>query len=102
VTWRRKAEEDLAEAYAHIGGESLDAAERWIRAVEDAVRLLRENSSVGRLRRFRSSRARGVRSWAVEGFPAYLVFYRIDDDELEIVRLLHGARDLPRLLAEDG
>ena len=38
----------------------------------------------------------GLRSWAVAGFGNWLVFYRIEDQRL---RLLHGARDLPRARA---
>ena len=28
----------------------------------------------------------------------YLIFFLNDDDEVQIVRVLHGARDLPRIL----
>lgn len=31
-------------------------------------------------------------------FGAYLIVYRVDDDSIQIVRVLHGARDLERLL----
>jgi plasmid stabilization system protein ParE len=38
----------------------------------------------------------------VTGFRAYLLFYRSEDGDLEVVRLLHGARNLPPLFdAED-
>lgn len=31
----------------------------------------------------------------------YLIFFIQDDDEVRIIRVLHGARDLPRLLRAD-
>jgi plasmid stabilization system protein ParE len=34
VTWRRRAEQDLADAYAHIGSESPASAERLLDAVD--------------------------------------------------------------------
>lgn len=34
----------------------------------------------------------------IEGFPKHLAFYRIADDHVEIVRVLHGARNLDALL----
>jgi plasmid stabilization system protein ParE len=37
----------------------------------------------------------------VKGFQSYLIFYRPAGDDLEVVRFLHGARDLPRLLEDE-
>jgi plasmid stabilization system protein ParE len=34
----------------------------------------------------------------VPGFESYLVFYVPSPGVVEVVRVLHGARDLPRLL----
>jgi plasmid stabilization system protein ParE len=36
---------------------------------------------------------------AVRGFPNHLIFYREHAGLLEVVRIVHGARDLPRVLA---
>ena len=101
VIWHRLAEDDLIEACLFIGADAPDAAERLLDAVEVAVQLLLQNPGAGRQRDFRSRRARGVRSWVVKGFQAYLIFYRAGSEDLEIVRFIHGARDIPRLL-EDG
>ena len=101
VIWHRLAEEDLTEAYIHMGADSPAAAERLLDAVEDAVSFLLENPGAGRRREFSSARARGVRSWAVRGFLACLIFYRVAGEDLRVVRLIHGARDLPRLLDDE-
>jgi len=93
VIWRRLAEEDLTDACVYLGFDSPVAAENLLDAIEDTVQFLLENPSAGRLRRFRSPRARGVRS--------YLIFYPIDAGNLEIVRFVHGARDIPSLLEEE-
>jgi len=45
-------------------------------------------------------RLNDLRKRSVKGFDSYLVFYRIDADMVEIIRVLHGARDIPSLLAE--
>lgn len=42
----------------------------------------------------------GIRSLPVPGFRNYLIFYRIQGDQLEIIRVLHGARDLELALEE--
>ena len=101
VIWRAVAEQDLTEAYLYIGADSPEAAERLLEAVGDAVALLLENPQAGSLREFRSSRARGVRSWAPQGFPNYSIFYRVSGKDIEVIRFLHGARDLPRYFEED-
>jgi toxin ParE1/3/4 len=98
ATWHRLAEEDLAEAFLHLGSDSPKAAERLLDAVEHAIALLLSKPRAGRVRTFRSSRARGLRSWVVSGFENYLIFYRPRRDGIEVVRVVHGARDLPSLL----
>ncbi len=98
VIWHRLAEEDLTEAYLYIGADSPAAADRLLEAVAEAVQFLLENPGAGRIRNFRSPRAKCVRSWVIKGFPPYLIFYRPEDDDLAVVRFLHGSRDLPRIL----
>lgn len=39
-----------------------------------------------------------VRQWRIKDFQEYLVFYRILDERVEILRVLHGARDLDGIL----
>ena len=101
VIWHRLAEEDLTEAYLYIGADSPAAAERMNDAVEVAVQFLFETPGAGRQREFHSPRAQGIRSWVVKGFQAYLIFYRTDGEDLEVVRFIHGARDIPRLLEDE-
>jgi plasmid stabilization system protein ParE len=63
--------------------------------------LLQEQSGVGRLRRFRNPVLAGLRSWPVaRPFGSYLIFYRDLPDCIELFRLIHGARNLPRRLTE--
>ena len=101
VIWRAVAEEDLTEVYLYIGADSPEAAERLLDAVGDAVAFLLENPHAGSPREFLTSRAHGVRSWATPGFPNHLIFYKANGDDIEVIRFLHGARDLPLYLEED-
>ena len=43
-----------------------------------------------------------MRSWAVSGFENYLIFYRPQSEGIEVVRFVHGARDIPSLLDEEA
>lgn len=91
--WYRLAEQDLRHAYRHIERSSPRSAERFLDAVEGALETLLDFPGAGRLHRFEATRARGVRTWAIRGYP-YLVCYRFDDRRLEVIRILHGARDV--------
>jgi toxin ParE1/3/4 len=54
----------------------------------------------GALCGFKSDALREIRRLAVTGFPAHLIFYNFRENQIHILRVLHGARDLERLLSE--
>jgi toxin ParE1/3/4 len=58
------------------------------------------NPGIGRERRFREPSLQGIRAWVLVGFENYLLFYRPLANGIEIVRLLHGARDLEGLFED--
>ena len=39
-----------------------------------------------------------MRQQAIKGFRRYLIFYRLIDSEVEILRVIHGARDIEDIL----
>jgi plasmid stabilization system protein ParE len=78
-----------------------EVARRFQKALDSKLRLLCEQPGLGRIRRFRHPKLQGLRSLAVERpFQRFLIFYRHDGARLEAVRLMDGARDLPRRLAQ--
>jgi hypothetical protein len=44
----------------------------------------------------------GLRSWPVSGFPLIRIYYIHAGDELPIVRVLHGMRDINPLLEDES
>jgi toxin ParE1/3/4 len=72
--------------------------DRWERAVGDALLRLIRHPRAGASCHFTSSELHGVRRIPVGGFPNHLIFYRLRDSDLLILRVLHGARDLEPLL----
>jgi len=87
---------DLVRIARHIKRDNEEAAERFLEATEATFHRLAINPTLGRPRHFQ--RKPGLRSWQVQGFENYLVFYKPLPDGVEIKRVLHGARDLRRLL----
>jgi toxin ParE1/3/4 len=101
IIQRAEAQEDLAEAFAYLGQNSLDAALRFIRAAEKTFQQLAMMPGIGE--RFRSNRPElaEVRPTSISGFRMYQVYYRPIDDGIEVLRILHGSRDVERILGSD-
>ena len=87
---------EQAEWYKQQAGTGL--SRRWERAVSSALLGLLQRPRTGALCSFRATALRDVRRAPVAGFPKLLVFYRTQKDELLILRVVHGARDLESLL----
>jgi toxin ParE1/3/4 len=88
--------DDLRTIGLRIAEDNPDAAERFVTAAEAAFELLRQHPRIGRLRSFSVP---GVRSWVIPDFQNYLVFYLPTGAEIQILAVLHGARDLASALA---
>jgi toxin ParE1/3/4 len=94
---RAKAAEDIYEQALYIARDNLKAAERYALTVEKTIASLAENPKRGALYKSRAVRLKGLRKLPVPGFKD-LIFYLESADTIEVVRILHGARDLPNIL----
>lgn len=81
-TWRRIAEDDPG------------AADRWVDSIVGATDRLAEFPNSGAPRPDIGS---GVRSIVMD---RYLVLYRVGPDSVDIVRVVHGARELTGLVGD--
>ena len=88
---------EQAEWYTAQSGRRL--ADRWQKAVTLTISLASSSPPVGVLCTFRSPLLRDIRRLTIAGFPKHLLFYRFDDAEVFVLRVVHGARDLERLLS---
>jgi plasmid stabilization system protein ParE len=78
-----------------------EVAWRFQMALDNSLARLSIRPDLGRPRHFRHPKLRGLRSFRVERpFEKLLIFYRANDEALEAVRLMHGARNLPHRLIE--
>lgn len=92
----RPARDDLFEIWEFIARDNLDAADRVIARIEGAARKLATHPQMGHRRPALAPAE--VRFWPV---GAYVVVYRAAEKPLQILRVLHGARDLDSILAEE-
>ena len=82
---------------------AFDAAARFPDAVEQAFRQIRKNPGMGSPRKLKNPRLAGLRSWPVPRFEDLRVYYlQPDQRTVRVLRVLHGKRDLTRILGRDA
>ena len=91
VLWTSQAEADLSEIFAYIAVDDLAAAEQTLRRIGAKCDGLADNPGIGR---GRPDLHETLRSFPVGN---YVIFYRAVTGGIEVVRVLHGARDIDRL-----
>lgn len=99
VIKRGAAKRDLKAHFVYIGADKEEAAFRFLSAAEESFQDLARNPLMGAACQLRGQGTKTFRRWRVKDFENYLIFYRIIGDKIEIARVMHGARDLERLLA---
>jgi toxin ParE1/3/4 len=88
VFFTRAARDDLIGIWTHIAADDLAAADRVLDRLDEVAAHLASNPQMGPAR---DDIRPGLR-YLVSG--SYLLLYRIDGDDIEIVRAVHGRRDL--------
>jgi toxin ParE1/3/4 len=84
----RQAREDLIDIWLHIAADDPGAADRVLDRLEMAAMNLIENPRMGPAR---DDIRQGLRYLVSD---TYLILYRIVEGGVEIVRVVHGRRDL--------
>jgi toxin ParE1/3/4 len=87
-----RASEDLLEIWSYIADDSEANADGFIDKISETMELLARQPGVGR---HREELAQGIQSFPV---GRYIIFYRVVVGTVEIVRVLHGARDIENIL----
>jgi toxin ParE1/3/4 len=99
VIIRARARRDIlsnAEYLEEHGG--VETAQRFIDATRSTFDELAKMPNLGVLCAFHRPALRRIRRWPVKGFENWLIFYRPRRNGVEIVHLIHGARDIENLL----
>lgn len=83
-----RAREDLREIWDYVSERNLPAADALLDRLLDVAETLSQQPRAGR--------ARPELGPDLRSFPVgeYLLFFVADDDGIEVVRVLHGHRDL--------
>ncbi|QGZ96418.1 type II toxin-antitoxin system RelE/ParE family toxin [Terricaulis silvestris] len=93
IVFRPEAEADLTAIALHIAANSAARAHRVVTRLRSRCEILRQHPLAGRPR---NELGEGLRSLSERPF---VLIYRTMGDDVEIVAILHGARDLPAAIA---
>jgi toxin ParE1/3/4 len=102
IVRRRAAIEDLIDQTAwYISHAGQAVADRFVEAVERALQALLATPGIGAPRPRANPALRDLRMHPVRGFENHLLFYRPIPDGIELIRVLHGLRDIDAILKEE-
>lgn len=91
---------DIIAIYQYIYERNPEAAERVLDAIEQSIRSLIDTPGIGHYWNSPDPKFRGIRVTSVRPFRQYLIFFRASENAIEVFRVVHGARELSRIVDE--
>ena len=95
ITILQIARDDIAEIYFYISQDSKKAALSAIDRIIDKIDTLAEFPLIGKIIQDNELAKQGYRMITID---KYIIFYKIIKDEIVIYRVLHEARNYPKIL----
>ena len=77
-----------------------ETAVRFFDSALQTFAALAETPQAGQRCGFKRPALRRVRRWHIKGFENWLIFYNPKRDGVQVVHIIHGARDIEALLGE--
>lgn len=88
--WVRLALNDLLEIEKYISNDNPQAAKNVVSLIWEATKLLEDHPHIGR-----PGRVSGTRELVIPDTP-FIIPYRVVSHEIQILRVIHGARKWPK------
>jgi plasmid stabilization system protein ParE len=92
------AKADIFEIWAYIAADNEDAADRVEQAIYDACEFVASSPFRGHARKELTKRA--LRFWTLTRYPNYTIVYRPETVPVQVVAVLHGKRNIKRVLKD--
>lgn len=96
VRRRALAALDILDVWDHIADDDMVAADRWVDSLDAAFNRLATQPMMGRAR---PELASDLRSFP---FRRYVIYYLPLLDGIDVVRVLHSARDIDGLVGDEA
>jgi plasmid stabilization system protein ParE len=91
-----RARDDVFDIWSFIARDNLEAADRVEEAIYQACELLSKTPLAGRVREDLTPFP--LRFWLVQPYATYFIVYDPEKLPLQIIRVLHTARNIPSVL----
>ena len=88
----------LNEYFNDIAQSSNERALKFFDAARQTFASLAQMPGMGRIHDRQEEDISDIRKWAIKGFKNHLIFYRYNDENIEILRIIYATRDLEPLL----
>lgn len=98
---RPLAEIDQAQHFLYLAGRNPSAAHRLLDALDASLARIRKDPGYGARLPLPQYEGRDVRFYRPKGFDSYVIIFRVTDDAVIILRVLHGSQDIEAAL-ENG
>jgi toxin ParE1/3/4 len=95
---RDDADADIDDIAHFIARDNAEAGRRFYDAVLHDFRRLVAMPRIGAKRHARHPQLKNLRSWPIGGYRNYLILYLALDDGIDVLRIVHGARDVERII----
>jgi plasmid stabilization system protein ParE len=90
---------DVVEGADHLFTEAgEEVAVAWYQSLKKAIEHIQRVPEIGRIRR--DLPMPEIRTLNLRKYPNYLVFYRLENDAIELLRIRHGMMNLPELFSK--
>lgn len=92
IVWSEPARQDLRDIFTYIAEDNPNAARTLLNEIKERAVLLQDNPSLGRL-----GRIEDTRELVLTG-TSFILPYRVKDLQIQILAVLHGAKQWPNEL----
>lgn len=103
VSYQQTANDDVVRQFRYylLTLNLPEIAVRFRNAIRRTVQELRRFPRAGSHYRSTNPKLQDLRSWPVVGFEAIRIYYVVKKDTIRVIRILHGKRDIKRILEEE-
>ena len=100
VSFRQAASDDVVRQFRYylLDVDLPEVAIRFRGAVRQTLQSLKKHPHVGPHYFSSNPALKNLRAWPVIGFEAVRIYYSVDEEFVHIIRILHGKRDVKRIL----
>jgi toxin ParE1/3/4 len=88
---------DLEDYYEFIAQSSSTAALRFFDAARQTFAQIARFPEIGAVYTA-TAVSQDLRKWHIKGFRKYLIFYRVRDESITIVRIIYAARNVDQVI----